>query len=654
MATRPPRPSCAPAVRWGTRFVFLALFGILLGCGKSKDPPAVAETSQTNEDVGFDADLGGGAGPKVEKDTVVVAPDNPNEAAGVPDLRTEAVPQTSVAGVGTSGAGFETPGLAGRSGSVNDRLIRAGGGGEATGRFVDGLKGKFGKKMSGNRRNVPAGEAGDNGVAAGAARKILAGAETPDQSAERYDHFQDNPFVAVKDEALSTFSAAVDTAAYANARARIKEGQKPAKDAVRVADFVNYFPYDYATPKNGDPVAFHVEMAPCPWAEKHHLLRIGLKARMIDKDQMPARNLVFLVDTSGSMNAPNRLPLVQESLKLLVETQLTGKDRVSIVSYAGAAGLRLPPTSGDKKETIVRAIMELSSGGSTNGEGGIRMAYDQAEQSFVKEGVNRVILATDGDFNVGVSDSAALTRMIEEKRKTGVYLTVLGFGMGNLQDATLEKLAHHGNGHYAYIDNIDEAKKVFVEQGAALVTVAKDVKLQVEFNPAKVAGYRLVGYENRILTAADFRNDAKDAGDMGSGHTGTALYEIVPAGEKVDVADVEPLKYQTSRALTDAGKAGEWLTVRMRYKHPDSDQAAEVSSALPGAGLAKEPSADFRFAAAVAAFGMLLRDSEYRGTADYAKVIEWSKPVVGKDAGGHRAEFVRLAERMKDTTAKKE
>jgi len=648
MATRPPRPSVsptAPAVRWGTRLVFLALFGILLGCGKSNDPPAVVETVPPEE-----VKVGSGAAPT---DRNVVAPDNPNEAAGLPDGQRVALGLAE----GKAHAHVSYAGLAGRSGSSKDSLLRDGGGNGEAGKFTRQLSYKFGKKIA--RGVGPQAEGGQNGYfdAAippdGAARKRLADAEAPDQSAERYEHFQDNPFVAVKDEALSTFSAAVDTAAYANARARIKEGQKPNKDSVRVADFVNYFPYDYATPKNGDPVAFHVEMAPCPWAEKHHLLRIGLKAKTIDKDQMPARNLVFLVDTSGSMSAANRLPLVQESLKLLVETQLTDKDWVSIVSYAGAAGLRLPPTSGDKKETIVRAIMELSSGGSTNGEGGIRMAYDQAEQSFLKEGVNRVILATDGDFNVGVSDPAALVRMIEEKRKTGVYLTVLGFGMGNLQDATLEKLAHHGNGHYAYIDNMDEAKKVFVEQGAALVTVAKDVKLQVEFNPAKVAGYRLIGYENRLLSAADFRNDAKDAGDMGSGHTCTALYEVVPAGEKVDVADVEPLKYQTSRALTDAGKAGEWATVRMRYKHPDSNQASEVSSVLPATGLAKEPSADFRFVSAVAAFGMLLRDSEYRGTADYAKVIEWAKPVVGKDAGGHRAEFVRLAEQVKEAGEKK-
>jgi Ca-activated chloride channel family protein len=467
----------------------------------------------------------------------------------------------------------------------------------------------------------------------------------PDMSGEQYQRFEDNPFKFVKgDDALSTISTAVDTASYSNVRARINEGALPTKDAVRIADFINYFPYEYAAPKDADPVAFSLEMAPCPWQPKHHLLRIGLKSKVIDKEQMPARNLVFLVDTSGSMDAPNRLPLVIESLRLFVE-QLTDRDRVSIVTYAGDAGLRLSPTPGDKKDVILEVIHGLSAGGATNGEGGIKVAYEQAEMTFLKDGINRVILATDGDFNVGVSDTAELTRLIEAKRKTGVYLTVLGYGMGNLHDETLEQLAHHGNGHYAYIDSLDEARKVFVEQGGALVTVAKDVKLQVEFNPAKVAGYRLIGYENRILRHEDFRNDAKDAGDMGSGHTCTALYEIVPVGEKVTAGEVEPLKYQTKPQLTDAAKSGEWLTVRMRYKHPETDKASEVSSVLRADGFAKEASESFRFASAVAAFGMILRDSEYRGSADYEKVLEWAKPAIGADKGGHRAEFVRLVEK---------
>jgi len=474
----------------------------------------------------------------------------------------------------------------------------------------------------------------------------------PVPSAESYQHFEDNAYKTVKADPLATLSAAVDTAAYSNARARLTEGALPPKDMVRVADFLNYFPYDYAAPADGKPVAFKLEMAACPWHDKHQLLKVGLKSKVIDKEKLPARNLVFLIDTSGSMNSPNRLPLVIESMKLLVE-QLADRDRVSIVTYAGAAGLRLPPTPGNQKDRINAEITALQSGGSTNGEGGITMAYEQAEKTFIKDGVNRVILATDGDFNVGVSDNAQLVRLIEDKRKTGVYLTILGYGMGNLHDDRLEQLAHHGNGHYAYIDTLDEAKKLFVEQGAALVTVAKDVKLQVEFNPAKVAGYRLIGYENRILKSEDFRNDAKDAGDMGVGHACTMLFEIVPVGEKVPSSDVEPLKYQTTPQLTEAGKGGEWLTARMRYKDPETDKASEVAAAFDGKDIAKAPGKDFQFAAAVAAFGMLLRDSDYAGTADLEKVLTWAKGSVGEDKGGHRAEFTRLVEKAKDVVTKK-
>lgn len=504
--------------------------------------------------------------------------------------------------------------------------------------------------------NVGTGGAGFGGGMLGVAPTALTyfdpatppdGRRIRDMDGERYEFFQDNPFrLARGTDALSTISTTVDAASYANTRARIKEGELPKKDAVRIADFVNYFPYDYPVPRNGAPVAFKLEMAACPWQPKHHLLRIGLRAKVIDKEHMPARNLVFLIDTSGSMSAPNRLPLVIDSLRLLVE-QLSDRDRVSIVTYAGDAGLRLPPTPGNKKDVILDVVHGLTAGGSTNGAGGIQLAYEQAEKTFLHDGINRVILATDGDFNVGISDEAQLVRLIEEKRNSGVYLTVLGFGMGNLQDATLEKLAHHGNGHYAYIDSIDEAKKLFVEQGGALVTVAKDVKLQVEFNPAKVAGYRLIGYENRVLRNEDFRDDAKDAGDMGSGHMCTTLYQIVPAGEKVAVGDVEPLKYQTSAQLTEAAKDGEWLTVRMRYKHPETDKPSEVSGVLGTDGLVKEPSHDLRFASAAAAFGMILRESEYRGSATFDKVIEWAKPAIGVDKGGHRAEFVRIVHNAK-------
>src|SRR5262245_14331260 len=619
MAHRPLRPSYTPLVRGATAVVILGPLGIMIGCGRRGDPPAQAQSTEV-EAQAKKTETGASNDFKELGLAVEYAPRD-----GRPQSRTSSLSETT-----------RSMGLYGRAGAKREKLLKTGGGNAA-----------------GERRLARAESDGLAGVQGAIAELPALADDTPDMSAEQYQHFEDNPFKVVQgSDALSTISTAVDTASYANVRARLTEGRLPARDAVRIADFVNYFPYDYAAPKNADPVAFKLELAPCPWQPKHHLLRVGLKARTIDKDQMPARNLVFLIDTSGSMQAPNRLPLVQESLKLLTE-QLTGRDRVSIVTYAGTAGLLLPPTPGDQKERITQEILNLSAGGSTNGEGGLKAAYDQAEKSFLKEGINRVILATDGDFNVGVSNDAELVRLIEERRKTGVYLTVLGFGMGNLQDAKLEQLAHHGNGHYAYIDSLDEAKKLFVEQGGALVTVAKDVKLQVEFNPAKIAGYRLIGYENRILRNEDFRNDAKDAGDLGSGHMSTALYEIVPVGEKVATTEVEPLKYQTKSELTEAAKTGEWLTVRMRYKHPETEKASEVSAVLPADGLAKEGSESFRFASAVAGFGMVLRDSEYRGDADYDKVVAWARPVVGADPGGHRGEFVRLVERAKDVAGKK-
>lgn len=460
-------------------------------------------------------------------------------------------------------------------------------------------------------------------------------------STENYQPIFENPYKTVKQDPLSTFSSSVDTASYSNLRARLNDGKLPQKDMVRIADMLNYFNYDYAGPKNDEPVAFSLEIAPCPWQPKHQLLRIGLKAKTIDKDKMPPRNLTFLIDTSGSMDSENRLPLVKKSLQLLVE-QLTDKDMVSIVTYAGSAELLLTPTPGSKKDEINRVIESLNANGSTNGGGGIVMAYEQAKASFIKGGVNRVILATDGDFNVGVSSDAELVRLIEAKRETGIYLTVLGYGMGNLKDSKLEQLAHHGNGHYAYIDTLDEAKKVFVEQGGSLATVAKDVKLQVEFNPTKVLAYRLVGYENRVMRNEDFRDDTKDAGDMGSGHTCTALYEIVPVGEKVDLPAVEPLKYQTVPTLTDKAKSGEFLTMRMRYKHPETNKASEVEAALPAEALGKKVSNDFEFAACVASFGMLLRDSEYRGVATYLSTLETAEALLRDKKDAYREEFARL------------
>jgi Ca-activated chloride channel homolog len=462
-----------------------------------------------------------------------------------------------------------------------------------------------------------------------------------ESSTENYQPIFDNPYMTVKNDPLSTFSSSVDTASYSNVRARLNSGQLPPKDAVRIADMLNYFNYDYSGPKGDEPVAFSLEIAPCPWQPKHNLLRIGLKAKTIDKDKMPPRNLTFLLDTSGSMDAPNRMPLVKQSLRLLVE-QLTDKDMVSIVTYAGNAGVAMLPTPGSKKDDILKVIESFNAEGSTNGAGGLTAAYEQAKSSFIKGGVNRVILATDGDFNVGISSDAELVRFIEQQRDTGIYLTVLGYGMGNLKDSKLEQLAHHGNGHYAYIDALDEAKKVFVDQGGSLATVAKDVKLQVEFNPTKVSAYRLIGYENRILRNEDFRNDAKDAGDMGSGHTCTALYEIVPVGEKVTVPPVESLKYQTVPTLTDKAKTGEFLTVRMRYKHPETNKASEVEAALAAEALGKKVSNDFEFAACVASFGMLLRDSEYRGVATYASTLETAEGLLRDKKDSLREEFARM------------
>jgi Ca-activated chloride channel family protein len=477
--------------------------------------------------------------------------------------------------------------------------------------------------------------------------------EEVEHNTEAYDHIVDNAFLAADRSPLSTFSIDVDTASYSNVRRfLLSEGRLPPPDAVRIEELINYFPYSYPRPKGGHPVAFTLDIGECPWNVKHYLVRIGLMAERIDPTKMPPRNFVFLVDTSGSMQAANRLPLLQQSLRLLVE-HLTARDRVSIVAYAGSAGRVLPPTSGDREETIRTAIDRLQAGGSTNGGEGITLAYRIAEENFIKDGINRVILGTDGDFNVGVTNQGDLVRLIEEKRKSGVYLSILGFGMGNLKDSTMEKLAHHGNGHYAYIDSEAEARKVFVEQGAALVTVAKDVKLQIEFNPKRVGAYRLIGYENRLLQAHEFNDDKKDAGDMGAGHTVTALYEIIPPGQPIPSAKVDALKYQQPLKPSKAADNGEWLTVKLRYKDPDAETSKLLSQPLTGAPatLARMP-VDFRFASAVASFGMLLRNSEYRGKATYSGVRQLAAGALSEDRNGHRGEFLKLVDAAERLTPK--
>jgi len=503
----------------------------------------------------------------------------------------------------------------------------------------------------GSRADVQYEAAGTNAIVVAPPPPVPAGPLAEAENTEAYAHFVENGYVAAAREPRSTFSASVDTAAYSLIRAKINGGELPPKDAVRIADLLNYFEYENHRPKGDAPVWATVELAPCPWNTKHHLLRIGVAATKYDPSQLPARNLVFLVDTSGSMGPANRLPLVKQSLLMLVDT-LSPRDRVSLVTYAGESSLRLPPTPGDQKARIRAAIEALSAGGSTNGGGGIETAYAQAAQSFVEHGVNRVVLATDGDFNVGARSQGDLIRLIEEKRRTGVYLTVLGFGMGNLKDANLEKLAHHGDGHYAYVDSMAEAHKLFVEQGGSLVTVARDVKLQVEFNHNRVNAYRLIGYENRLLSNQEFRNDEKDAGDMGSGHTVTALYEIVPAGVTVPLADAGDLKYQAPKD-TDAAMTGEWLTFRMRFKDPATDEAKEVSFPVGKDGLRSKGSRDFRFAAAVAAFGLLLRDSPHKGTATWADVRELAAGA-GFDPNGHRAEFVELVAKAQQLSGKRD
>jgi Ca-activated chloride channel family protein len=466
---------------------------------------------------------------------------------------------------------------------------------------------------------------------------------------EAYDRIVDNPFLDVRENPLSTFSIDVDTASYANVRRFLNQGRRPPKGAVRIEEFINYFTYDYPAPEGDEPFSVNVEINDCPWNDAHRLARIGLKGKEIPWDDRPASNLVFLLDVSGSMKPANKLPLVKESMKLLVKN-LTENDSVAIVVYAGASGLVLPPTSCDDRRAVLESLDRLKSGGSTNGGQGIELAYKMAADGFIKGGVNRVILATDGDFNVGVTDQGALTRLIEEKAKTGVFLSVLGFGEGNLKDSTMEKLADKGNGNYAYIDTLAEGRKALVEQiSGTLIAIAKDVKIQVEFNPAEVAAYRLIGYANRLLAKEDFNDDTKDAGEIGAGHSVTALYEIVPAGQEAPTPGVDPLKYQKPKALTDASDSGEDLTVKLRYKAPDGEKSKLLEFPVKdnGAGLDKA-STDFRFAAAAASFGMVLRDSPHKGDATLKSVRRLAKKGKGADPHGYRKEFLALVEKTRE------
>ncbi len=470
----------------------------------------------------------------------------------------------------------------------------------------------------------------------------------PDFNTEEYTRIYENKFLEVIHDPLSTFSIDVDPASYANVRRFLSGGQMPPKDAVRIEELINYFTYDYPQPEGGDPFAINVEMAACPWNAIHKLVRIGLKGREVPTEKLPPANLVFLIDVSGSMQSADKLPLLKKAFKMLVG-ELRPQDRVAIAVYASSEGLALPSTSGKDKRSILEVLDRLEAGGSTAGAAGIQLAYKVAKENFVKGGNNRVILATDGDFNVGVSSTSELIRMIEEKREQGIFLSVLGFGTGNLKDSRMEQLADKGNGNYAYIDGISEARKVLVSQmGGTLFTIAQDVKIQVEFNPARVRAYKLVGYENRMLAKEDFNDDRKDAGELGSGHTVTALYEIVPAGAKGQVNSVDPLKYQQTQVSPKAGHSNEIMTIKLRYKQPEgSVSRLIVREVLDGDYAFEKASDDFRFASAVAEFGLLLRDSKHKGKASYDQVLKIARDARGKDPEGYRGEFLRLVDAAK-------
>ncbi len=459
---------------------------------------------------------------------------------------------------------------------------------------------------------------------------------------EDYDHIIENNFLTVAQQPLSTFSIDVDRASYPNVRRYIEGGALPPKGAVRIEEMINYFDYKYASPAGDAPFAVYTEIASCPWNENHRLIHIGLQGKKIPTENLPSSNLVFLVDVSGSMDEPNKLPLVQESLKLLTD-QLRENDKVAIVVYAGSAGLVLPSTNGSDKMKIKDAIDELQAGGSTAGGEGIKLAYKIANQSSIPNGNNRVILATDGDFNVGASSDGELVSLIESEKKSGIFLSVLGYGMGNYKDNKMQQLADKGNGNHNYMDNLNEAKKVLVNEfGGTLFTIAKDVKLQVEFNPSFVNAYRLIGYENRLLQNEDFNDDTKDAGELGSGHTVTALYEIIPAGvTDTFIRKTDQLKYQANKEITANGN--EVMNIKLRYKLPESETSKLITYPVTDANNSwKTSSENFRFSAAVAEFGLLLRSSAFKQNSSYQQAIALANGSKGSDENNYRSGFITL------------
>ncbi|WP_310483287.1 VWA domain-containing protein [Chamaesiphon sp. VAR_48_metabat_403] len=474
------------------------------------------------------------------------------------------------------------------------------------------------------------------------------GGEQPTE--ESYKSVAENQFFAATSQPLSTFSIDVDTASYSNIRRYINDGQLPPQDAVRIEEMVNYFSYDYPQPTDDKPFSINTEVVNAPWNPQHKLIQIGLQGKKVSVEKLPPNNLVFLIDVSGSMNEPNKLPLLKSSLKLLVN-QLRPTDRVSMVVYAGSAGLVLPSTSGKEKSKIIAALDKLEAGGSTAGGEGIVQAYKVARENFLKDGNNRVILASDGDFNVGVSSDEALVKLIETERNSGVFLSILGFGMGNLKDSKMEQLADKGNGNYAYIDSINEAKKVLVkEMGGTLLAIAKDVKIQVEFNPKQVQAYRLIGYENRVLANRDFKDDKKDAGELGAGHAVTALYEVIPVGVKTDITFSKPTATPDAadKDTKIAANSQELLQVRLRYKAPKSDTSQLITSNVADSNVTiGKASANLKFASAVAAYGMNISNSKYKGSTNFNTIIELATQSKGSDLDGYRAEFIRLVEKSK-------
>lgn len=462
---------------------------------------------------------------------------------------------------------------------------------------------------------------------------------------EDYESFIENAFTSPRNEPLSTFSIDVDNASYTNVRRFLNNGQKVPKDAVRVEEMVNFFKYDYPQPKGNDPFSINTEYSDCPWNASHQLLKVGLQGKIIPTDDLAASNFVFLIDVSGSMSSQNKLPLLKESMKVLVN-QLRDKDKVAMVVYAGAAGMVLPPTSGSEKQKIIAALDNLEAGGSTAGGAGIQLAYKTAQENFVKGGNNRVILATDGDFNVGASSNNDMEKLIEDKRKSGVFLTVLGYGIGNYKDSKMEILADKGNGNYAYIDNIQEANRFLGKEfKGSMFAIAKDVKIQIEFNPKHVQSYRLIGYENRKLRPEDFINDAIDAGELGSGHIVTALYEIIPQGvSSTFFTESTNLKYTETKNASPKFQ-DELATIKFRYKKPDGDKSTELVHVIANkAERLKSASDDMRFSAAVAWFGLRLRESKLISGTSFEDIRKLAKTGIGKDGDGYKAEFVRLVE----------